>query len=64
MIVVSPAKKLNMEPVEDMLPTEPVFAEQACEIEPEENRLGRGGTGGTRLDASGARAPGREPNGP
>ena len=32
MIVVSPAKKLNMEPVEDILPTEPVFAEQAREL--------------------------------
>ena len=32
LIVVSPAKKLNMEPVEDILPTEPVFAEQAREL--------------------------------
>ena len=32
LIVVSPAKKLNMEPAKDVLPTEPVFAEQAREL--------------------------------
>lgn len=32
LIVVSPAKKLNMEPVEGVLPTEPVFAGQAREL--------------------------------
>ncbi len=32
LIVVSPAKKLNMEPAKDVLPTEPLFAEQAREL--------------------------------
>lgn len=32
LIVVSPAKKLDMEPAKEVLPTEPVFAEQAREL--------------------------------
>ena len=32
LIVVSPAKKLDMEPTKDILPTEPVFAEHAREL--------------------------------
>ncbi len=39
LVVVSPAKKLNMKPVDGVLPTEPIFSEQAQELAAVANKL-------------------------
>ena len=32
LVVISPAKKLNMQPSEDIVPTQPIFGDEANEL--------------------------------
>ena len=32
LVVISPAKKLNMQPFEDIVPTQPIFGDEANEL--------------------------------
>ena len=32
LVVISPAKKLNMQPSEDIVPTQPIFGQEASEL--------------------------------
>ena len=59
LVVVSPAKKLNMEPVEGVTVTEPAFARHAEELAGVARALG----GGPRRPHSGPTAAPRRPHG-